>query len=374
MQHADSKHSVVFSSDYDLDSLSKNWIDLESRSEHSYFQSWGWISTWLLSLPDEALPNLVCVYTNGRITALVLLGYSTSIRHYIFWSRSFHVLETGKHEYDGLTIEHNGLLIENGLSDQILPVLMKELAQRRYRKWDEIHVSGLGYEKSREYQAACRTSSLLGQALYDKPFFFVDLEYIRDSDQSYLDCLSSNTRYQIRRALRVYETYGEIEVEEADTLPVALSFFSELVTLHQQYWNSKGESGAFGSSFKQLFHDQLIRRRFHHGEIQLLRIRAGRELVGYLYNFVYQGRVYNYQSAFKYQEGNNKLKPGHVSHYMAILYNLSAGRTTYDLLMGNQRYKRSLSTGEGRMVWFVIQKPRLRFFLEGVLIKIRATF
>ena len=60
------------------------------------------------------------------------------------------------------------------------------------------------------------------------------------------------------------------------------------------------------------------------------------------------------------------LSPGSVCHALVIPYNAAQGHKTYDLLVGDSQYKKSLSTHANQLVWYTIQKPRLRFKLEGL--------
>lgn len=86
--------------------------------------------------------------------------------------------------------------------------------------------------------------------------------------------------------------------------------------------------------------------------------------IGYLYNFVYEGRVLLYQSGFNYQAGTaNAYRPGVVSHYYAIVYNASQNMLKYDFLAGDDAYKRGLSTGSEKMYWLRLVKSPYRLFL-----------
>ena len=49
------------------------------------------------------------------------------------------------------------------------------------------------------------------------------------------------------------------------------------------------------------------------------------------------GVISNYQSGFLY-ESDSQLKPGLVSHMLAIDHNLDSGARTYDFLAGDQRF------------------------------------
>ncbi len=71
----------------------------------------------------------------------------------------------------------------------------------------------------------------------------------------------------------------------------------------------------------------------------------------------------NYQSGIRYTDDSH-LKPGLTAHQLLIEHSLGAGDSKYDLLMGDQRYKKSLSTEEGRMRYLTVQRNRLRFRVE----------
>jgi CelD/BcsL family acetyltransferase involved in cellulose biosynthesis len=198
---------------------------------------------------------------------------------------------------------------------------------------------------------------------YEKPFYVVRLEAFRKAGGDFLATLSSNTRSQVRRSLREYSSSGTPTFQAAQILSEAERMFTRLRTIHQEHWTRKGHAGAFGSRFAQDFHADLIRSRFQAGEIQIGEIRAGERELGYLYNFVFDGVVSNYQSAFLYGE-QERHSPGLVSHCCAIQQNFERGMRCYDMLAGSQRYKQSLATDEGTMAWLVLQRPRLRFTLE----------
>jgi CelD/BcsL family acetyltransferase involved in cellulose biosynthesis len=186
---------------------------------------------------------------------------------------------------------------------------------------------------------------------------------VRTAKDGYLSLLSANTRQQIRRSLKGYEHRGKLAISVTQSLDETLSFFSGLCSLHQARWQDKGEKGAFGTAFSLRFHQHLVRAAFGKGELQMARIQAGDEVIGYLYNFVRNGHVYFYQNGFDYAAAG-KLNPGHVAHYMAINYNAEAGHRTYDFLSGQQRYKRSLAGEEVMLYWATLQKRRALFALE----------
>ena len=166
--------------------------------------------------------------------------------------------------------------------------------------------------------------------------------------------------------MRLYEAAGPLRLQAAQTVEDALDMLGELKGLHQAYWTRRGHAGSFARGFFESFHHDLISKRFDAGEIQLLRISAGEKLIGCLYNFVKDGRVYAYQSGFDY-DADRRLKPGLVSHCLAVRHNLAQGALIYDFMAGDSRYKRSLGTDSHSLYWLVVQRPVVRLRLENVL-------
>ncbi|MGI9305294.1 MAG: GNAT family N-acetyltransferase [Gammaproteobacteria bacterium] len=346
----------------DVQALESAWLELQERSDCSFFQSWGWIGSWLETLPEHRRLYLLQVLHDRRTVGAALLGYRTARRHKLIVSRMLMLSQTGIAQQDALTVEHNGMLLERGMENEILRCCLPWLAGH-VMPWDELAVAGLEQDDGQRYLNAAAQADVRASVTLRKPYYLVDLAALRESGREFLATLSRNTRHQIRRSIRSYEEAGELALRAATSIEEVMQFFDALRTLHQKYWEDKGWPGAFAGRFANSFHESLIARRFPLGEVQLLEVSAGGEPFGYLYNFVFRGKVYNYQSGFVYGD-NAHLKPGMVSHYKAIQYNLQQGLTAYDFLMGDHRYKRSLATTEREMLWLILQKRRWRFVVE----------
>ncbi len=156
---------------------------------------------------------------------------------------------------------------------------------------------------------------------------------------------------------------GPLRLKVAQSMDETIGMFGKMKKLHQYSWTRRGQSGAFLSEFACKFHDHLIRLAGPQGEIQMVEASAGGTSFGYLYNFVMDGVVYNYQSGFLY-ESDSRYKPGLVTHALAIQHNVDDGNQIYDLLMGDQRFKRSLAMEEEDMLSLVVRRVRLRLRLE----------
>jgi CelD/BcsL family acetyltransferase involved in cellulose biosynthesis len=131
----------------------------------------------------------------------------------------------------------------------------------------------------------------------------------------------------------------------------------------QRAWQQRGQPGAWADPWFDTFHRRLIAQRFRHGEIQLVRLRAGDVTLGCLYNFVSHGRVLVYQTGINPGVDKN-LKPGFLTHMFAVEHNAREGHAIYDFLGGDAQYKASLGTDATTIVWARVQRRRAIFALE----------
>jgi len=331
------------------------WVRLERQASPPYFLTWGWIGNWLACLPRGEAPPLATLSLEGAPVAAFFLGRRRLVRHLVLSSRALFLNTTGHERWDELTIEHNAVLCAPAAR-----LSLAALVDALPGDWDELSLPAL----SRASFPGSALAEPLGRHVVridrESPSPFVDLAKVRRSAGGYLDLLGSGTRAQVRRARR---GFAELHLEAATDLRQALDIYGQLVELHNRTWQSRGLRGAFADPWFDAFHRRLIAERFGHGEIQLLRLRAGDETIGCLYNLISAGRVLFYQSGLRGFDDPH-LKPGYLCHAEAVRHNAAAGHAVYDLLGGESRYKRSLATDEAALVWARIQRPLARFAVE----------
>lgn len=345
-----------------LQGLEPLWSELETRAPCSFFCSWGWIGTWLASLPHNVSPSLVQIFAAERLIGLAVICRN-SIRYPLFKSDGLFVHETGSLDFDRLTIEYNNLVIEPEFEASLPRVFA---AFRKHFDWHEVRVSGIDTRLLPAFRHAAEENNLECVIRDTKPCNSVELQGLREANSDYLSALSRNTRYQVRRSIREYEKRGALQLTVAHDLATAGEFMEQLRRLHQDYWTARGQPGAFSTVWVRGFHDTLVKERFPHGEIQLMRVTCGDEPIAYLYNFVYRDKIYCYQSGLVY-ENNSHLKPGLVAHALAIQHNLDDGLNSYDFLMGNERYKKNLGNTLTEMYWLSLRRPLLRYRIHDSL-------
>lgn len=355
----------------DYDSVAQIWCAMLSRCPHSFFLSWGWISIWLKTLPDESDIELIVGEIAGYPIIAFFLGKTKIVRHCVFSSQTITLNATGKEQFDNICIEYNDILVDPScyfnfsefLSNVNLPM-----------RWDEFVLPGVAgrlYEELAKIEEWGGNKNKYNAVIHrDEHVFWVDLQKVRDNNMDYLQLLSANSRRKIRKSIRAYEEKGKIQIEVAESAEVALDMLDELAQLHQKTWKKRGLNGAFSMKYFHEFHKELINHCYDKGEVQILRIYNSYSTIGYLYTFIYEDNVLFYQCAFNFLK-NNKFSPGLTALVYAILLYADKNYQSCNFLAGNVQYKKSLATDNEKMCWVTIQKKRKRFFFEKKLKKIK---
>lgn len=333
------------------------WQQLLRRGEGSPFLSPEWIGAWLEVFGEDDRAGAMIWWEGDDPVGAAILTRGTGKVGPFDVERAFLNASTA----ESVWCEQNDLLHVNGHVDTMVRDLSRYVADEGI---DEMVLRGVRPGALRQLRDSWGPHTIEGFA---SPAPYIDLESLRRDDADYLSSLSGNTRWQIRRSIRLYEeVYGEQSLLEASERDELLEAFEGLTEMHQAQWIEKGEDGALGDADVLRFHRALLGRehRSEEGlEPRILTLRFGDTIVGYLYNLVWQGREYSLQSGFR-SEDDHRLKPGLVLHALAAQRGLERGYTSYELLGGHPhhvRYKQSLSTGHRTNYWVEVQSrtPRM---------------
>jgi len=336
------------------DSLEKIWSTLELESDTNFFISWNWIESWLRVM--KPCVSVCKVYSGKRIVALGLFVISNATRHRILRITQLRLQTVGDDKKDQIWPEYNNMLVARGFESAVYQGLIGFMDKQAKSAWDEF-VLGPIDESLLKWVSA---DNYYSYNIWEEPTYGIDFLDIRAKNQCYLDSLSKNTRYQIRRAIR---DYGEgLAMVVAGSKEEALQFFQGISTFHKQRWR---DASGFHNPFFVEFHRDLIAEGFDNGVIELVRLQVGNVDIGYLYNFIYNNKVYFYLSGIDLVT-ENKRKPGLVLHALCIQRHLELGADSYDFLGGQARYKESLGSQNGMLVVTAYQKPLFKLRVEQV--------
>jgi len=351
---------IEISSSYDLAELAASWTELESRADGNFFLSWRWIGTWLRTTGMR--PLLVKAMDGDGVAALGLLTPSRRRRH-ILSVNQLYLHETGNADFDALTIEYNNFLVARIAHPGLVVEILRAL-QATDPSWDEILLGGV----SSESIPVAESAGLHVEIDRCSPHFGIDLSATA-LPGPWEDTLSANQRAQLRQSRAFAERIGPLKLERAADTRQAVDFFEKMVSLHTATWQRRNKPGAFASQFSRTFHHELISTPAGQAQVELLELAAGSQVLGYLYNFQYGGRAYNYQGGFSYSD-DNRHRPGLIAHAMAIDQARSRGLQIYDFLAGDASYKARLGRPMGKMVWCRAQRDRPLLIVERVARKL----
>ena len=347
---ATGKHVVAVVSPLVVGAGAPGWWEplFKTCRNPSVFLSPAWMESWLEVYGLEFEGSWVRWESSG----IVVGGCLFVTRRVWKWAvpmKTIFLNATGESVHRTPMAEYNDILHLAGYEAAIATDAVRVL---RAQRWSLLSI--VGYEKN---ALVTRLVSGLPAAAIEtdeRKANFVDLAALVNIE--FETSLAGKAGNHIRRNRRLYETaYGNFEVVRARDLEEAMRFFADLVGLHTTRWGKKGKGGSFSSEAVVDFHRRLIGRLWPVGGVDLVSVRAAGKVVGYLYNFTTENKVYFFQSGFSYEHGS-KRSPGLLTHALCIEDYRLKGYSEYDLLAGEAQYKRALARNERSLYWTVIYR------------------
>ncbi len=326
----------------DRAAIMDEWRRLYAQSDARFFLSPAWIETLLERAPTEK--RFGCVRAYDDLRGVYAMAIISQPPHRPFpLLREARLQESGDPALDRIYIEYNDILISrnapDGARDAVVGAILDAAGDA-----DQIIFRNSTPELNAEIESAARERALSAEILTRQPTFAIDLEALRG--ESVFDSFSSSLRAKIRRSIRRYEDRGKVDLQRPSSDAEKAIAWTELMRLHAETWSRRGLRGVFNDRAFSAFHERLLEK--HPRAADFVRLTVGGETIGVLYNFIERGRVYNYQSGFKY-EADNQLVPGFVCHALAAERYLEAGMSVYDMMGGEAEYKRRLGR-EGELL------------------------
>lgn len=342
--------------------LETDWRALETIADCSFFLSWSWIGSWLeLAQHEHELYQYRCYY-GDELVSLAIIAAGNVRRRFFFPSKVLTLNEVSDSSLN-MFIEHNGVLTKRDHETVVIEKLLNDLLKSRLA-YDEIQLSNISkahYQSLHISPLDLRAEDAVEHAVWALP-----LDKTTDIE-SLIGRMSKNRRWQMRRTLKEYDKQGPLHIDAAIDTREALDYFHQMGVLHTQRWERAGKDGSFMQENWVKFHTSLIKMAFDRGEIQILRIRCGERVIGYLYNFLWRDTVHMLQSGFA-AEQSNVMRPGYVSHMLAMQFNAQHGARQYDFMTGDADYKRVLAMATPPLISVRLQRPRMKFFIENTLV------
>jgi hypothetical protein len=346
-----------------ISELENIWKDIYAKSTPNFFLSWHWIATWYKRLPTK--PQILVAKIDNQCAGVCIVLNKKVKRFGLIKSLQLYLHKTGDEKLDQAWIEYNDFLVVDEHSEAIKYAFVKYITEIMH--WDELII---GASDSKTFTPLL-LNDLEKRDIWKSLSYKTDLEYIRENKLEYINTLSKNTRYQINRSLRIYQSWGGIELRFAASADEAVQWFEDAGPLHIQRWYKTKVGSGYSNPEFVAFHKALISEAFDSGNIHLIKIVAGDKVVCYLYNFIDGKEVKFYLAATNFNNSDKNLKPGLITHYLAINHYIKAGYSTYDFMAGESQYKRSLSSKVSEVSVSAFKQKNLRSKFESILRKIK---
>lgn len=341
----------------DKPALIDEWRRIYGVSSAKVFLSPAWIDALLTAAPPNVVFGCVRVFDDLRGVYGMAIVAEPQRRGFSLVNE-VRLHESGIPSLDRIYVEFNDILLSKTAPDGAREAVVEEIA-RIAAKSDQLVFRNSAPELAAAVENVARENKFKIEVLSRQPTFEIDLGGI---GESCLQFASSSLRAKIRRSIKRYEQRGAVRLRRAESDAEKAIAWTELMRLHSETWSQRGKKGVFDNPEFSRFHEGLM--ECGDKSIDLLRLTAGQETIGVLYNLVAGDRAYNYQSGFRY-EADNQLAPGFVSHALAADYYRETGFAVYDLMGGDAEYKRRLGKMGVMLSSLVMTRPGLRSSLRA---------
>jgi len=326
-----------------------------------------WVLTWwdVFGGVGGRAMRLVAFIEGGELVGLAPFVARRTLYRGAIPFRRLELMGTGEDEADEVCSDYGGVLAVRGYEARVCDTLARALTRGELGEWDEVVVANMNGEHEakqsrglRDAIAAVGAKAALERA-GECPFI-----PLPPSWDDYLGQLDGPRRYGVRRSLRDLEAWagaGGYALTRASNARELHAGLRTLSALHGERWEDAGRPGAFASERFLRFHEAVMPALLGgtDGGLDLLSLVVRGEPVAALYNIVYRGKVYFYQSGRKV-DVPKRVKPGVAIHALAVERAIVAQYREYDFLNGASRYKRELSLASRPLVTLRAVAPTVR--------------
>lgn len=332
------------------------WRRLDARWRPGLSCSLDWTETWLGHYGDLLAHEVVVGQRDGDPRGAALLVRGVGHRHGPIPIRTLHLGCTGEPRWESVFTPYNRLLAGPADRAEFADALIATARSRG--GWDELRLEGLALDDAVVLARAAPELLAITERCPTR-----DLAAAGECGGA-LMALAPKVRYQVRRAMRAVG--GEVTGRWAQAPAEVDAMLDELVALHQEAWEAKGQRGAFASERFRGFHRELAHRLAERDALVLFRAQTGSgRTVGCVLGFVEHGRVLMYQGGFA-RFDDARAKPGFVTHVLCMEAAIERGLAEYDLLAGDSEYKRELTDTARRMVFLTERRGTRTAAIDGL--------
>jgi len=326
--------------------LMEEWNRLLSESgSDTLMLRWEWLFTWWDVFNDDTTELLILTVRDERrhlVGLAPLYLRRTRLRKFLTPIRQILFLGTGEEEESEICSEYLDVISAPGMEKAVLDSVLSYIFNCESVCWDEIvlkkvleNAKGLAAmpQLAEQYNIRCESS-------FEAFCYYVTLP---DNWEEVLSGVKGKQRYEIRRDTKKISELGNAELVLYERKSSYMDWLKIILGLHQERWTSAGKPGVFSNDKFLQFHRKILAVAYQNKWLQLPVLFLDGEPVGALYNFVYGGKILEYQTGVKRTIGNG-ISVGNVLHSMVMQDAIARDLREYDFLSGNYDYKRRWAT------------------------------
>jgi CelD/BcsL family acetyltransferase involved in cellulose biosynthesis len=175
--------------------------------------------------------------------------------------------------------------------------------------------------------------------------------------EEYLAGRSRQLRSQVRRKLRSLSREHDVHFRHTQSSGDVDGDLGNLFRLHDARWAERPERSAFSDPAVRAFHVEFARAALERGWLRLTAMEVDGAPIAALYGWLIGGRWSYYQAGF--DPAWSRHSPGFLLLAETIREAIEDGASEYDLLLGEEQFKRRFATSS-RSVCTVVLAPRGR--------------
>jgi predicted N-acyltransferase len=324
----------------ELEPLAEAWDRLAAGVP---FRSWAWTSAWWRhyghNRGDRRRLCAACVFDRRDALVGVAPWYVSPSRT---WGGVLRFLGT-----DEVCSDYLSVLCQPGAEDDVAAALAEWLLARNasdddgngggHERWGRLELLGVDARD----QIVPRLADHLGEggsAVHRREGASCWRVALPATVEQYAAGFSKNSRKRFRHARREMLDSGRAVLHTAGNTTELAEALETLIDLHQRRRRALGQSGCFASPRFAAFHGEVARRMFLAGQAQMHVLRCDGRPIAAEYQLCGNGVVYAYQTGIDPER--LELEPGRICQTAVLCWAIRNGYRAYDMLRGDEPYKR----------------------------------
>ena len=354
----------------DITPIQAIWQYLQSQvPEAGVTSTWEWVSTWIEHYGEVVDYCFIVGMYDGKPCGITVVTRETN-RKLPIPVKAFHIGTSGEPYQDQVQMINNQILATEKTRIAFYEALID--AVTTHFPWDEIVFDDYNSNDAELVQKLLKNNAYR-LSVEPKSCKYFDFSIPREKENTVLSNLSSDTRYWIKRSLKLLG--DDLMIEWADNVEQALDIFDEIGYLFQQKWTRHGQRGIFASKRYISFHQTLISKLLPQDRVILFRVTSKEYgTVGCLYMFIDNGVAYGYQiglqdfTRMSFGSVNpNRIKAGFILHTMCMQECMNRGLKAYNFNIGDYAYKKELTNAEDEVTTVSVRQSIAPYIRDGAI-------